>query len=359
MRPVRVLVAGHDIGGLNVLAPLLAAWIGELRIQVRFAGTRATRRELADRVPELQFATGCEALTEQILHHPEKLDEAVCHILGHNSYDVVLCSTSMTASLERRLFAAARMAGVPSIAICDMWAYYRERFTDGGQWYLPDRLWTLDERMRSEAANVAWSLPLRIEVVGSPLFCSMLVRRRLSGETQPHNIRFISEPVSSMFPEAGIDEFELAEWLVDAARGARLAAPIKIRPHPLDSQEAWRRWCWARRHDGISIDTLPFDEAVADTALAVGISSIMLAQLSLSGVPTASLQPPSAKNSYLCLPFDELAITRVGSRSQLAAWCRDPRKPLSPAYAELHMSAIEKATARLFDTATQNRRASA
>jgi hypothetical protein len=355
MNTIRVLLAGHDSGGLNVIAPLLREWNDDPRFVPHFLAAPTVRRDFRDRIPNIQFAAGADDLTEWLCHRPAELDVYLQNVLSKGQYDAVVCSTSAHALLERRLLNAAKSAGVPSVAICDMWCAYTERFHDGQTWSLPDRLWVLDDAMRTAAEQVEWPSQLAINVVGSPLFAQLMRLRTTNGSGTARAIRYISEPVSTSFPEAGLDEFVLADMLVSAATAAKLPVPIVIRPHPADSAEAWRRWTFARRAQGVSLDTLPMEEAVADTRLAVGISSIMLAELRMCGVPVASLQPPSADRSYFCLPFENLGISRVAGVEQLARWLSSPAESSLLETSAVHVSAIETATRVLLDFVSARR----
>jgi len=51
----RILVAGHDFGGLNLLAPLLRAWQQDPRFAAEFVSTPAVCREMSAQVPGLRF----------------------------------------------------------------------------------------------------------------------------------------------------------------------------------------------------------------------------------------------------------------------------------------------------------------
>ncbi len=343
MKPLAILVAGHDWGGLNVLAPLLRAWGDDPRFAVDFIGTPVVRRDLSSLVPGLRFAPASERLTDWVAHREPELDALLRDLLNHRRYDVVVCSTSAHSILERHLFAAARAALVPSIAFCDMWWAYAERFYDGTRWMLPDRLWVIDDAMRAAASEIEWPHPLPVDIVGSPLFADLMRRRSERGDRAGRAVRFVSEPVSIKFPEARIDEFALAEVLVNAVHDAGLDMPVVIRPHPVDSAEAWRRWCFARRHLNVEYDTLPLSEAIADSRFAVGISSILLTEMRMCGVPAAALQPRDADKSYYCLPFDELGIALLPEQSDLIAWFKASHGSVPPASAK-HSSAIETAT---------------
>jgi hypothetical protein len=342
--PVRVLVAGHDWGGINLLVPLLRRWRDDGRIAPEVVASPTLRRDISQLVRGQAVAPDLDAFDDWLSSNPLELERFLAGVLARGRYDLVLCSTSAHAPLERRLFRAARTAGVPSIAFCDMWWAYAERFRDAGEWFLPDRLWVVDERMRAAAASVEWPAPLQIEVVGSPLFGELASRRGTGASRDDGTIRFVSEPVSTKYPEARIDEFALAEMVVDVAREIGLATSVVIRPHPVDSQETWRRWIFARRARGVMLETLPVEEAIADTAMAVGISSILLAEMRMCGIPTASLQLPNTDSAYYCLPFEAMGITRLATREALGHWLRAPRVSDTPVAQDLHVGSAERIT---------------
>jgi hypothetical protein len=345
-RSIRVLVAGHDWGGINILAPLLRAWSRDEGIAPEFLGAPVIRRDLLHRIPGLSLVGVSEELTEWLCHRPAELDRFLRDRLELARYDVILCSTSAHALLERKLFAIGRGLGIPTIAFCDMWWAYAERFHDGDTWAIPDRIWVIDEVMQQAARALEWPQPVHIEVVGSPLF-GELAHLRDHRDQDGSVIRFISEPASTKFPEARIDEFALADMLVAARDRAGLALPIVVRPHPTDLVEAWRRWAFARRDQDVHIETLPLDEAVKQTRMAVGISSILLAELRMCGIAVASVQPDSASAEYYCLPFEELGIARVASVEGLASWLSTPGPMAPPPAARLHLDAVAAATRSL------------
>ena len=326
-------------------------WVSDPRIAAEFLAAPVVRRDFTHRVPGLTAAAGVEELTEWLCHRPAELDRFLAGVLERGRYDAVLCGTSAHALLERRLFVCARRMGVPSVAFCDMWWAYAERFRDDEGWTLPDRLWVIDEPMRKAAVAVDWPQPLPIDIVGSPLFGELARTRAARADSGGRAIRFISEPVSTKYPDARIDEFELADLLVSVVRGSGIDLPIVIRPHPVDSIETWRRWSFARRADGVTIETLPAEEAIKDTRLAVGISSILLAELRMCGIPTASLQPREADRNYYCLPFEELGIERIPDGDALCNWIAAPGDGAPPAAAAVHIAAVATATRSLLQLA--------
>jgi hypothetical protein len=345
--PARVLTAGNDHGGLNVLAPLLRAWQGHARLAPAFIGTPAVRREMSARVPELAFPAWAAGVSEPLCASASELDAHLQHWLDPRDWDVVVCATSLVSLLEKRLIRIARRLGLRTIAFCDMWWAYEERFRDDRQWSVPDTVWVLDERMRDEIAAIRWPRRPVIEVVGSPLL-QELAALRGGASSIDGAIRFISEPASSKFPASGVDEFALAEHLVTTARAAGIKARIVIRTHPADPIEPWRRWVWKWRDQGVELDAMPLTPCIADTARAVGISSMLLSEMAACGVPAASLQWPGVDPAYFCLPFEDFGIARLRSVEALERWlAASPGDGAAGVRSDRHAGSIERITARL------------
>jgi hypothetical protein len=276
--------------------------------------------------------------------------------LTPHDWDVVVCSTSRVSLLEKRLIRVARARGLRTIAFCDIWWAYEERFRHGRQWSVPDTLWVLDERMRDQIAEIPWPRRPIIEVVGSPLFQELAEQRASTGSSDGA-IRFISEPASSKFPLSRIDEFAMAEQLVTTAREADIKTRIVVRTHPADPIEQWRRWAWRLRDQGIELDAMPLAPCIADTARAVGISSMLLSEMAVCGVPTASLQWPGTDPAYYCLPFEEFGITRLSSVEALRRWlAASPGNGATGIHVRVHASAIERITARLIEGPARSHR---
>lgn len=360
MRHLRILVAGHDMGGVNLLLALMRCWSEDADISAELLCPPVLRRDIGHQFPEFAFAPGAEDLTEHMFHRRPELDRYLGDLLTRGRYDAVICGTSAHALLERRLLLAARKADIPSVAFCDMWWAYAERFHDGETWTLPDRLWVIDEAMAEAAAQVAWPDALPIDIVGSPLF-GELARKRGQSENRGNAIRFISEPVSTKFPNVGIDEFALADMLVGVVQETGLKLPVVIRPHPVDSLESWRRWIYARRHLGVRLDDLPIEAAIPDTIRAVGISSILLTEMRMCGVAVASLQPSDADLTYYCLPFDTLGIARIADAPALATWLvrASDGDGAAPKAASIHLDSAAAAKRLIFESVFQRVRSTA
>ena len=341
-----ILVAGHEWGGLNLLAPLLRAWTNSHGFAPSFVGTPEVRRQLVQRVPGLRIAPESDKLSDAGVGDIGLLDSLAATMLRRVHYDVLLCGTSLHAALERRFILAARSAGVPSIALCDMpWAL-ADRFRCGEVWTIPDWLWMTNEPAQAVAKAIAWPEPISVEVIGNPLL-GEIARQRRPLAAAGRNFRFISEPVSAEFPNVGLNEFELAATFVSAVREADFDAPIFVRPHPIETKGRWNDWISAHAGDGVALDILPVTQAIADTRLAVGICSILLAEMVVSGVPAAALQPREADPSYFCVPFGDYGVAQVDDRQSLLAWLKSSRSRLPARLGGQDLKALEIATNRL------------
>lgn len=342
----RILVAGHEWGGLNLLAPLLRAWVKSNQFAVTFVGATKVMRELSLRVPGLILAPESDILSDGVVEDVHLLDTLAAQLLGRTRYDLLLCGTSLHTSLERRLILAARAAGVPSISFCDMSWALADRFRCGDAWAVPDWLWMTNQQSCAAATAVAWPEQISIEVIGNP-HLGELAQQQRPFAAAGRKIRFLSEPVSAVFPNVGLNEFDLAATFVAAVREAGLDAPIIIRPHPIESEGRWNDWIAGHASKNVSIDTLPVTEAIEDTRMAVGICSILLAEMSVSGVPAAALQPKDADPSYFCVPFEDYGVAQVGDRQALLTWLKSSRSREPTILDVRDLQAIETATWRL------------
>lgn len=354
----QILVAGHDWGGLNLLAPLLRKWVASGTFAPSILGVPDVRRQLAMRVPGLTFAAAGEKLTDAGIGDVALLDLVAERALRESRYDLVLCGTSLHGAVERRLIRAARAAGVRSVSFCDMpWALI-ERFHSGDDWSVPDVLWMTNEPARAQAAAIDWPRPISIEVIGNPLL-GEIARQRRPLAAAGQKFRFISEPVSIEFPGVGLNEFELAATFVATVRTAGFDAPIIVRPHPAEATGRWNEWLAIHAADGVALDTLPVTEAIADTRVAVGICSILLAEMAVSGVPAAALQPREIDPSYFCVPFPDYGVTQIGDAGSLLGWLKASGSHMPMDLGGLDLQAVDTATRRVQAILDETRAASA
>jgi hypothetical protein len=111
---------------------------------------------------------------------------------------------------------------------------------------------------------------------------------------------------------------------------------------------------WRHRHHDVHLDSMPLKDCMEDTAQAVGISSILLSELAMCGIPVASLQWPGSDPSYYCLPFKNFEIAILQSSPELASWLTQTCGTTSaPLVDDVHRDAISKITTLITDLASQ------
>jgi len=362
----RVLLVAHDRGGVNLLAPLLSHWHCNVpRIEAAFLSTPAIQYEMASitdgRYPPAAVrkkgpgestgpfngirAVQLDGVGDAFVGRSAWTftDDDLFRILTGSQWDLVLTGTSALSSMEKSVWRVCRELSIPCAALCDMWTEYKLRLTADGGELLVDHLLVIDERMDQEVKE-AFDAPPRTKVVGSPHFDQLLENRQ---RPQAHRqfIRFISEPIAALFPKAGIHEFYAAEMVIEALEHVGLAASLLLRPHPQDDSEGWRRFAYDYRANGVALDSEPSWACPLSTKAAIGLSSMMLIELALAGIPVASLQLPGSDSSYYCLQETEFGIAVVRSAQDLAEWIvKLPPPRVSQQFIEQHQHAVKRIT---------------
>lgn len=361
-RQRRVLLVAHDRGGVNQLVPLLSAWRSpDSGIHAEFLGTPMIEWEVAGMMGERSFPDAAAGIHRKgASPTPAQDDKTIAGIGGSTfseehlrrvllqPWDLVLTGTSMVSRLETSVWRLCAQLGIPFAAICDMWSEYSRRVTDE-QGRVPLSLFLmLDERMENEA-RAELGVGIRLKTVGSPHFNRLMLSR---GEKQkaPTSVRFISEPVAAFFPAVGLHEFAVAEMLIEARDRVAKDATVILRPHPQDDSEAWRRFVYDYRNRNVRLDDEPSWRCYSSTSMGMGMSSMMLIELAIAGVPVASFQPPFADRAFFCLNEEEFGIQIVSNPDGFDNWLQAPRAPrISDAFARRHLGAIDHLTALVRD----------
>jgi|GEM_PF-2341114 len=353
-----ILLVGHDRGGVNLLVPLLTHWREmPCGINATFLSTPAIQHEVAS-MARAAFGATIEtplpaAATAQPMHGSGEMflgrnawtfsNDQLGAVLDSKPWDLVLTGTSAISKMEKTAWAMARDRGIPSAVMCDMWTEYRRRLTDEKGNLCLDHLLVLDARM-AEEVDAEFGGAVKTTIVGSPHFAHLIGRGR-AGETGRENIRFISEPIAALFPSAGIHEFSIAEMMISAMQQSACDAPLILRPHPQDDSEGWRRFAYDFRDCGVRLDDEPSWACALSTRMAIGISSMMLIEFAMAGIPVASIQPPGADESYFCLHESDFGISIVRNVDELAAWLSAPPPPaIDPDFAAQHVRSIDVIT---------------
>jgi hypothetical protein len=261
-----ILAVAHDPGGANAVA--------------------ATVRVLRERGRRVRALMRGPALS-QLARLGVECEPAPSTDVPVEGASLVLVGTSAGDWLERSAIARARAAGVPSLALIDYWVHYRARFThpaapQGELAYLPDWLAAIDGACRD--GMLAEGLPAeRIRVLGQPYFGWLVARRATARAPSDAHGRFLfaSEP-----GERAVLALERLALALPA--GARLL----VRRHPREPRRDELLTALAGRGVATEIDTTPDPLATARACDAVlGLSSTLLIETTLAGVPTATLAP--------------------------------------------------------------------
>ncbi|MEH1856987.1 MAG: hypothetical protein V7L21_03035 [Nostoc sp.] len=266
---MKIVAIAHDPGGANAVAATVAAlWA---------AGTQVEAYAKGPAIHQFQrLAVACTPVSEE--HQT---------LFVNLTGDILLTGTSQYDEFERDAILWARQEHIPSIAVIDYWANYRQRFqplnNPNAEPTFPDIITALDEVCA--AGMLADEIPeKRIRVVGQPYFAWLIAKQkcRKSIFKLPENILFASQP--------NANEIEILHILIKVLTDYKPLKKLLIRFHPRQGK------CPASLNL-LAQSGLPFaiDES-ADTLatlyqqdIMLGITSIILIEAALMGIPAGSL----------------------------------------------------------------------
>lgn len=320
----RLALAAHDPGGAAVLVAAAPALRGRGHALDWLPAGPATRlwREAGETVPDAMDATAAAALA---VSRPALL----------------LTGTSFHAGFERALWAAARRLGVPSFAALDSWTNIERRFAlSEGAPEQPDAFGVPDESTRAEIAAAGWCRA-RLVVIGQPHLAArterLKQRRRARRPGRETTIMFFSEPIIEDFgPSArGFTQFEVATLAAEGLAG-RAGVLLSIKPHPRESEDAWRDWLTRTPNARLAAEDTETLLGAADGVL--GMTTMVLLEARLAGIPVMSLQPgrPAPVNPIVDSLMTVIEQRQTGAAA-LTAWLAafDALPPLPPRAEEL------------------------
>jgi hypothetical protein len=313
-----IALAAHDPGGAGVLAAaapgLRERGHGLLWLP---AGPAAKLwREAGEYVPEMMNASAAIAA------------------ITREQPALLLTGTSFHDGYERALWAAARKLGIPSFAALDSWTNIEKRFRSAdGSLEQPSALGVTDERTRAQIAAEEWCTA-RLFVIGQPHLALRVERLRRRRKNRPggaaKRIIFFSEPIEEDYgPTArGFTQFDVATIVAEALAGSA-SVTLAFKPHPREAETRWRDWLARAPNARLASEDTETLLAAADGVL--GVTTMVLVEAALTGIPTLSLQPdrPGAISPVI----DEMVpviARRAGVTEAIRAWVSDldcPRQP--------------------------------
>ena len=313
-----IALAAHDPGGAAVLAaaaPVLRAR-GHGLLWLPAGPAVRLWREAGEYVPDAVDAAAAAAAIAQALP------------------GLLLTGTSFFDGFERALWAASRHLRIPSFAVLDSWTNIEQRFlpaeTPPEQ---PDAFGVIDDNTRAQIAAEGWCRA-RIFVVGQPHLAARTERLKRRRKNRPSGsakrIVFFSEPIIEDFgPTArGFTQYEVATFVARALDG-HPGVVLEIKPHPRESDAGWRDWLALTPNARFAAEDTETLLAAADGVL--GMTTMVLIEACLAGIPALSLQPERPK---ILNPVLEEMVPVVARRGEAAAavraWLKGLDRPARP-----------------------------
>ncbi|MFQ5788479.1 MAG: hypothetical protein ACE5H1_10935 [Thermodesulfobacteriota bacterium] len=251
---------------------------------------------------------------------------------------------------DRYLWCWARERGVKSMAILDQWQRYCERFSglskNEHMVYLPDKIGIMDEYAREEMIKLGFH-PDILAVTGQPSFDRLrkyseskmfkrkrvTVRKHVGAENDEKTIIvvFVSEKIRRgvLKSELNYDETKVILALIKQLRRVVVNDKQKriwlvIKPHPNNNTEDFSSIPFGSNGKlvvQLSPSDLPGRELIEGADLVIGMSSVLLVESAIIGVPVVSAQIGSSYNK-LCVLSAQGYIPFVNSDSEMGILVR-------------------------------------
>jgi hypothetical protein len=251
-----IAVACHDAGG----AELVSSLAGRRGLPVRAVLDGPAVRVFARKLPGVVAVPLAEALA---------------------GASQLICGTSWPATLEWDAIAAARSAGVPSVAMLDHWVNYRRRFERDGVWHFPDAVWVGDATAERLARRDLPEVP--VQRIDNPYRLDIVEQVTAAGAATHDGVTilYVTEPTAQAARRLHGDPRFFGYTEDEALRGflARVAAwpdvrAIVIRAHPSEPPE---KYAWACVDPRVRLDaTSPLVAQLAWADVVVGCNSMAM-----------------------------------------------------------------------------------
>lgn len=289
-----ILVIARQAGAAAALAPVVGL-LRSRRDTIFVAAPTATAHdafELAGTAPDVELP-------------PEPTPEWLRDWLRAQGVAAVLTGTSFEPDVDRRFWTAARELSLPSVAVLDHWFNYAERFSDQAPFdSLPDVVAVMDEGAASDLRGLGVPDD-RLRVTGHPHLDEIVpvaaderatARVRLGVGDDRAIVTFASEPIRPEETErlryTGAESLDAVR---SALRSVEPSALLIVRPHP--------------REDEIRIPSgypqtvvtrlgTPRDALAASDVL-TGMTSMMLLEGALAGIPVLSVRPNGGADRFI------------------------------------------------------------
>ena len=325
MTPFGVLVVARDAGAASALTPVIAGLIAEGALPEIVARGNARAVFEADGLSVRSFAEEPE---------PHEIES----LLTSTGAAIVLSGTSLRAELDGRFWSAAEAGGIPSLALLDHWKNYAERFTVAAPFdVLPTAIAVMDDIAARELVALGCP-PNRVRVTGQPRFDAPLdglppdlrerARASLAIDASRRVAVFASQPRGAPYDEGGgFTQEEALSAFLDALQEVALDALALVKLHPVEQIEPVAAAVSARSGNEIRLlqEGSTLDLAAAADVFC-GMTSIVLLDAALLGVPTVSIRPGGGASHFVEVNADLIrtATTPEEVRSAIAEGLAHP-----------------------------------
>ena len=278
-----VAVVSHDAGGAEILSSYV-------------------RRQGLD--PILVLEGPAKKIFER------KLGARVTVSLGSalEQADLLLCSTSWQSDLEFEAIERCKALTKPSVAFLDHWVNYRERFTRGSRFALPDQIWVGDAVGKSKADEVFTGHPVFLEE--NPYFLDIgeeIAALKPPARREGVRVLYVCEPIKEHAnlrygderKWGYVEEDALRYFLGNVSVLETSFAEIRIRPHPSESAAKYE---WVQMEFDMPIaqgGASPLLKEIAACDVVVGCESMAMVIGLIAGKRVISCIPPGGRASAL------------------------------------------------------------
>lgn len=277
---MRLVFASGDIGGARALAPVakLAVTSGN---QVWFVRHGAIVKEYLNRDVTWNWV------------YPHKNQQ---ELLSDLDPDIIVFASSVSDQFALDLALTAQSKGIKTVHILDNWSNYSARMINkAGKRLTPD-IYTVMDDLAASAAELEGINPSSIVVTGTPALSNIKERT----PAPKGDIIFISEPVSldqgrdrtqPIF--RGYTEDEVLKLVFKTLQRMPDHVNLKIFPHPREKlgslEHTVKSICTTVRSTIVTENEKL--SVLSNSRAVIGMSSILLYECWLSGLPVLSIQP--------------------------------------------------------------------
>lgn len=305
----RVLFFSCEPGGAEVLIPVVRL-LQERNFAVEVAAYGHGRDRFCAK------GIGCRDI--------EPIAAGDMYLLASTQPDLLITSAASLPDRdqsERRLWLGARQCGIPSIAFLDQWQNYAARFSgvlpNSRLAYLPDFISCIDEVGRREM--VAEGFPReRLRAFGQPYLSTLKdqmaktsgakARKRLGLVADEPVLLFVSEAIRQHFGRTrGYDQHDALELFFSLLATGAWTGRLIVKLHPKEDLEHYAPLLerYAVFRPVLVTNELSPAECLAIASHVFGMTSMMLIEAFVLGLPVLSLQPG-------LIGEDPLILSRLG-----------------------------------------------